>query len=234
MARKQPSRGKINIDAVIHAVEDDPKPEVVVDRVVEAVAAGHGAEVDTIENLPAETLAPVAAAPAEPVAKVPASPDTFEASDAEDDTMADENTTAATDTHTAADFAGTVQDRMKAFYDRSTGLASEMTDLSRGNVEAVVESGRILASGLQDISRAALDETRTTFETMTADVKRMAAATSPTELLHLQSELARRNLDAFVNHGSKTTETMLKLANDAFAPVASRMSVAAEKLTKAA
>ena len=62
----------------------------------------------------------------------------------------------------------------------------------------------------------------------------MAAVKSPTELLQLQGELARRNFDAAVSFSSKNTEALVKLYNDAFAPITSRVSLAAEKIKKAA
>ena len=58
--------------------------------------------------------------------------------------------------------------------------------------------------------------------------------TEPTELFQLQGELARRNFDALVSFGSKRTEAWVKLYNDAFAPISNRVSVAAEKISKAA
>ena len=132
------------------------------------------------------------------------------------------------------DFAATMQERAQALYQRQTELASEMVDFTRGNAEALVESGRVWAAGMQDIGRTALEETRSTAETLTQGMKHVAAAKSPTELMQLQGELAQRNMDAFIKQASRNTETMLKLVNDAFAPVSGRMSLAAEKFSRAA
>ena len=62
----------------------------------------------------------------------------------------------------------------------------------------------------------------------------MAAIKSPTEFFQLQGEIARRNFDAMVATTSKNAEMMMKLANEAFAPISTRASVATEKLSKAA
>ncbi|WP_228242622.1 phasin family protein [Porphyrobacter sp. GA68] len=132
------------------------------------------------------------------------------------------------------DMTATMQDRAQAFYQRSTELASDVTEFTRGNAEALVEAGRVWATGLQDIGRSTLEETRTAVEGMTEGAKRLAAVKSPTELLQLQGELAQRNMDAFIKQASRNTETFLKLANDAFAPMSSRLSVAVEKFSKAA
>ena len=137
-------------------------------------------------------------------------------------------------TATAKKAAADMQTRMKAAYDKGTEMTSEVTEFTKGNVEAMVESGKILAGGMQDMGRAAVEDTKTAFETMTADMKKFAAVKSPTELFKLQGEIARRNFDAMVGYSSKNAEKAVKLANDAFAPISSRVSVAAEKVSKAA
>ena len=57
---------------------------------------------------------------------------------------------------------------------------------------------------------------------------------SPAELFQLQGKLARRNFDAWVAYGSKNTDAAIKLANETFAPISGRLSLAAEKVGKAA
>jgi phasin family protein len=127
-----------------------------------------------------------------------------------------------------------VQDRAKTAYEKSTAAAGEMTEFTKGNVEAMVTSGKILASGLQDMGKTYADEGKSAFETMTADAKALAAAKTPTDFFKLQSELMRRNFDLFVAAGSKHSEEMVKLAGDAFAPISTRMSLAMEKAKLAA
>jgi phasin family protein len=69
---------------------------------------------------------------------------------------------------------------------------------------------------------------------MTADVKELAAVKSPADFFKLQGELLRRNFDAAVATGSKRSEAIVKLANDAFAPVQNRVSLAIDKVKQAA
>lgn len=126
------------------------------------------------------------------------------------------------------------QDKAKVAYDKSTELFGEATEFTKGNVEAMVESGRILAAGLQDMGTTVVADTRESFETLTADVKAIAAVRSPTELVKLQSDIMRRNLDRAVALGSKNSEAMLKLANEMFAPISGRFSLAMDKVRKAA
>jgi len=140
----------------------------------------------------------------------------------------------ATDTASATmtNAMGEAQSRAKAVYEKGTEAVGEMTDLAKGNVEAVVESSKIIASGMQDIGRTYAEEAKSAYEQMTADLKELAAVKSPTELFQLQGKIMRRNFDTLVSASSKSSEAMMKLANEAFAPLSGRMNAAAEKISK--
>jgi len=127
-----------------------------------------------------------------------------------------------------------MQTKAKAAYDKGTEVATEMTEFAKGNVEAFVESGKLLAGGMQDLGKAYVEEAKSAYETMTADLKDVASIKSPTDLFQLQGKLARRNFDAMIAIGSKNSDAMMKLATEAFAPVTSRVTLAAEKFSKAA
>jgi phasin family protein len=127
-----------------------------------------------------------------------------------------------------------IQTRAKVAYEKGTETLSEATEFAKGNVEALVESGKILAAGAQDLGKGYIEEAKSAYETLSADLKEMAAIKSPTELFQLQGKIARRNFDAFVATGSKTTEAVIKLASDSFAPISGRVNLAAEKLAKVA
>jgi phasin family protein len=137
-------------------------------------------------------------------------------------------------TKTAKEALADVQTRAKTVFAKTGELASEVTEFNKDNVEAVVESGKIFFAGMQDMGRQQVAATKSVVKTVQGDFKKVAAVKSPTELVQLQGELARRNFDAAVSFGSKNTEALVKLYNDAFAPLSSRMSVAVEKLKKAA
>lgn len=137
-------------------------------------------------------------------------------------------------TKTAKEAVAEMQTRAKAAYDKGTEMTADVTAFHKGNFDAIVESGKILAAGVQDLGRTAVEDAKTAAETVTADVKAIAAVKSPTELFQLQGEIARRNLDTLVARTSKNAEVMMKLANDMFAPISTRASVAMERLTKAA
>ena len=132
------------------------------------------------------------------------------------------------------DVVATAQDRAKAAFEKTSAYASEYGEFTKGNLEAVVESGKILAAGLQDMGKTYVAEGKSAVETVTADVKEIAAIKSPADFFKLQGEIMRRNFDAAVATTSKNSETMVKLMGDAFAPISTRVSLAVEKVKQAA
>ena len=127
-----------------------------------------------------------------------------------------------------------MQNRTQAAYDKSAEAMTEMTDFAKGNVEAVVETGKVFAESMQGMGQTMADEAKLAYETATADIKDMASIKSPTELFQLQGTIMRRNFDAMIAAATKTTDATMKMANDVAAPMSARVNVAAEKISKVA
>jgi phasin family protein len=127
-----------------------------------------------------------------------------------------------------------IKDKAKAAYEKGSSIASEVGEFTKGNLDAMVESGKIFASGAQELGRDYVEESKSAFETITADMKKIAAVKSPTEFFQLQGELARRNFDAAIAFSSKSSEKIVKLSNETLAPISNRVSIAVEKISKAA
>lgn len=127
-----------------------------------------------------------------------------------------------------------LQARAKSAYEQGAEYAAEMRELTKGNFDAFVESGRIFSAALQDLTKTAAEDGKAAVETMTTDAREIAGVKSPTELVQIQGKIASRNFDAAVAQLSKTTEAWVKLANDVAAPLSSRVSLAMEKARKAA
>jgi phasin family protein len=173
--------------------------------------------------------AAVAATPyPEPTQKTPPAPPQKEKT-----IMATTFDTTATATKTQA-FFGEANDRAKAAFEKSTKLFEEMNEFGKGNLEAVVESGKIAAKGFETLGQDAAEYTRKQFEGATAIAKSFASVKSPTELFKLQSEYFRSAFDALVAESSKTTEAVLKLAGEVAQPLSNRVALAAEKVKIAA
>ncbi|MBX7492198.1 phasin family protein [Qipengyuania sp. 1NDW9] len=244
---------EVNTKAVEKAVEADTTAPVKTAKVAKAVAAkpkkapakkkAAPTKAKKVAAKKAPAKKPVAkkaapkkvaakkAAPAKKAAKTSTTPITK----LKETIMATAKNAKTTDyTAKAKEMAADMQTRAKAAYDKGAEMTQDAVEFQKGNLEALVESGKILAGGVQDMGRTYVEEAKSAAETVQADVKKMVAVKSPTELFQLQGEIARRNFDAMVSTTSKNTEAMLKLANEAFAPLSSRMSLAAEKVRKAA
>jgi phasin family protein len=111
-------------------------------------------------------------------------------------------------------------------------VAEELTELTRANVEAMVEAGKIAATGARTVGEEALQRTREGLEQNVAEFKSLAQAGSPTEFFQLQSEIARSNFDRMVATFSQLTESSVKLAGEAIQPLSNRAAINAEKLNE--
>lgn len=113
-------------------------------------------------------------------------------------------------------------------------MVRDAVEFSKGNVDAMVEAGKIAAKGAGEIGQEHVAFARTSVEDGTAAVKRYAGVKSVGEFFQLYTEMTKAQVDALVKHTAKTSEMSLKLANDAFQPLSSRFALAATKLKSAA
>ncbi len=147
------------------------------------------------------------------------------------------DTTMATKTDTkniATDMAHEMQTRLAGMYEKGPEMTGEMVTFQRANAEAMAEAGKILFTGMQDLTRDAVEEGRKAADQFSEDARLMAAAKSPTELVKLQGDIVRRSFDSAIATGSKNTEAWIKLTNEAFAPLTSRVSETVDKMNKLA
>ncbi len=124
-------------------------------------------------------------------------------------------------------------DRTKAAKDKGNEFLSDAGSFARDNVQAVVEFSQIFAQGMQDMSREAISEGRSEFETFTDEVRELAAVKSPTDFFQLQSAMMRRYFDRAIATGTKNSQAMIKLAYEAAQPMTNRVSTAAGKVRAA-
>ena len=122
-----------------------------------------------------------------------------------------------------------MNDKAKAAMEKSSRAMEEMGDLTKGNLEAVVESSRIAAKGFESIGQNAAEYGRLSFEKTSATLKSFASVKSPAEFIQLQSELVTSTFDAIASESAKTSEAVLKLAGEIAQPISSRVAVVSDK-----
>ena len=128
---------------------------------------------------------------------------------------------------------GDVNERAKTAMERNSRIAEEMTELSKGNVEALVASTKVAAKGVETIGQEVAEFSRKSFEDASAALKGFADVKSPTDFFRLQSDFARSQFDLMVAETSKLSETMIKFAGQAAEPITGRVTVAAERVRTA-
>ncbi len=120
-------------------------------------------------------------------------------------------------------------ERSQELVKRSQKVAEELADLARANVEAVVEAGRVASEGARTIGQDAVSKSRESFEQAADAIRSLAEAKSPTEYLQLQGDFARASFDRAIAESSKLTESLVKLAGEAFQPLSNRATANAER-----
>jgi phasin family protein len=128
---------------------------------------------------------------------------------------------------------GDANDRTRTAMERNTRIAEEMTDLSKGNVEALVASTKVAAKGVEALGQEVAELSRKSFEEASAALRGFADVKSPTDFFRLQGEFARSQFDTIVGQSARMSEAFIKLAGDVAEPLTSRYSVTAEKMKNA-
>ena len=120
-------------------------------------------------------------------------------------------------------------ERSQEFANKGQKVAQELADLTRANVEAVVEASRVAAEGAKAIGQDVVAKQRDGFEQAADAIRSLAEAKSPTEYLQLQGDFARASFDRAVAESSKLAESLVKLAGEAFQPISNRATANAER-----
>ena len=118
--------------------------------------------------------------------------------------------------------------------EKGVAALEELNEFNRGNVEALVASGKAAAAGFETFAQKAAELSKKQVEDTTAVVKTLAAAKTPNEFFQAHNEYAKAQFDFAVGEMSRGAETMLKVMGDVFEPISNRLSLAVDKFAKAA
>ena len=134
----------------------------------------------------------------------------------------------------ATEFFADVRGKATEAAEKGKKFASEAVAFNKANVEAVVEAGKIVAKGAQEIGKTNMQFAKNNFEEAQVAVKELTSVKSPTDFVKLQGELARKGFDTAVAQGSKNTEAMVMLVSEMFQPISNRIAATTELFKKAA
>ncbi len=126
------------------------------------------------------------------------------------------------------------QTEMKTNMDNAIKSAEDLVSFSQGNVEAVVKSGQIWAAGVQEFTKSFATLAQAQMDQTVSVWKAMSGVKSLKDAMDLQSNLARSTVEAAMNETGKLTDASMKLAEQTFAPITARVTLAVEKFGRAA
>jgi phasin family protein len=126
------------------------------------------------------------------------------------------------------------QTKMKQGMEKAMKTAEEFVAFSQGNMEALMKSGQIWASGVQDLSKHFAAAAQASMAESLSTFKALTSVKSLKEAFDLQAAFARSSLEKTVAESSKLTDASFKLTEQALAPITARVTVAVEKFSKAA
>jgi phasin family protein len=104
----------------------------------------------------------------------------------------------------------------------------------QGNIEAMMKSSQIWMTGLQDLSKSFAATAQAQMEETVSTMKTFAGLRSIKDAVDLQTAFARVSFEKAMSETGKITESSMKLAEQAMAPLTARVTIAVEKFSRAA
>ena len=109
--------------------------------------------------------------------------------------------------------------------------AEQILAFSQGNVEAMMKSSQIWASGLQDLSRQITATAQASFQDNVSMLRSLTAIRTLQDAVALQTTAARTAMEKALAESTRLTETSMKLAEQANAPLTARVGAAMEMVS---
>ncbi len=107
-----------------------------------------------------------------------------------------------------------------------------VTAFGKDNLNAFMATSTLLAEGMRDLNKAWFDLAQDSLERNTVATKAVLECKSVNDLADVQNDLMKKNIDKAVAEGRKISDMSMKLAEEASAPLNSRVAAAMEKVTK--
>jgi phasin family protein len=132
--------------------------------------------------------------------------------------------------------AGVEQTRTKVMdgIEKTMKAGEKMVRFGQGNIEALTKANQIWAAGMQDLSKQVAASFQASVQETLGALKTLGTAKSLSEAIALQSELTRTAMEKAISEPTRLTGVLLKLSEQAIAPLATRVNAAVETFGKTA
>lgn len=110
--------------------------------------------------------------------------------------------------------------------------AEEAAEFGRGNLEAMTRATQTLTSGMQELSKQYFAMSQALGEHAMESAKALSGVKSLKEAADIQAAFAKASMERTMSETAKLQEAAYRLAEQAGAPLAARMTLAVEKFSK--
>ena len=108
----------------------------------------------------------------------------------------------------------------------------ELADLGRENFAAVLKANAALSEGLEAIGKEVIGYAKTSFESAAETAAALLGAKTFEDVVQVNTEFTKAYIERFIERSQKLSEMSVKLANEAMAPLGSRVEATVQKLGK--
>ena len=108
----------------------------------------------------------------------------------------------------------------------------EVIAFNKANVDAVVKANALFVKGMQDLNKEIFAMAQATLEENAEVTKKVLGCKSVQDAFAIQNDLVKANYEKAMTESRKISDMTVKLAEEASAPIASRVNLTVEKFTK--
>jgi phasin family protein len=108
----------------------------------------------------------------------------------------------------------------------------ELADLGRENFAAILRANAALTEGIEAIGKEMIGYARSSFERYAETAAALLGAKTLEDLVQVNTDFAKGYMERFIERSQKLSEMSVKVANEALAPIGSRVEATVQKLGK--
>ncbi|MBI5165500.1 MAG: phasin family protein [Magnetospirillum sp.] len=122
----------------------------------------------------------------------------------------------------ATDIGRRSQEQMRSLMGASTRAYRDMSEFSRGDVDALMQTSARLAKGMQDMSWEMMQYTQDSLRMSMKAANSMMTCRSVEDFVQVQRDFLRDSVDTFLQEGARLLELSGSVANEAVSPLNER------------
>jgi phasin family protein len=137
-------------------------------------------------------------------------------------------------TETVEKMTSASTDAMRKGFDKSYSAFTDMSEMSKKNLEALTASASVATKGMESLNAKVLAYTKSSMESGIAAARSLGSAQSVQEAIELQTKYAKSAFEAYMAELNAMSEMMVSTAKSAAEPLNAQFSSVVTTLQKKA